>query len=257
MRTLLLTVLLTMLTLTTSADETTTNNLLNQDFSTGWSGTATQRHGNSVVAAVNDTYIKSDDVSLKDDANLTEAQLQDGFTSNHSFKYWHWNNYNSTVTSTVTITGADGEATTQIRTYSSTGCGSINCGSYQSGSDTLSISRSTQTDFDINVRYDFTDTSNSTSHYSVDLKQPSLTVTYESEPIDQSIQDEITEIFEDLQEEIFEDMETKKYIWKEELAEYFQDGINDPELTVLKFIPERLEHRDMKSGGLLPEVENV
>jgi len=189
------------------AEETTTSNLLSQDFSTGWSGTATQRHGNSTVAAVNNTYIKSDDVSLKDDANLTEAQLQDGFTTNHSFKYWHWNNYNSTVTSKVTITGADGEATTQIRTYNSTGCGYINCGSFQSGSDTLSLSRSTQTDFDINVRYDFTDTSNSTSHYSVDLKQPSLTVTYESEPIDQSIQDEINEIFEDLQEEVFEDME--------------------------------------------------
>lgn len=57
--------------------------------------------------------------------------------------------------------------------------------------------------------------------------------------------------------EVFEDMETKKYIWKEELDAYFQDGINDPELTVLKFIPERLEYRDMKSGGLLPEVENV
>ena len=195
-----------MLTLTTSsAEETTTNNLISQDFSTGWSGTATQRHDNSTVAAVDDTYIKSDDVSLKDDANLTEAQLQDGFTSNHSFKYWHWNNYNSTVTSTVTVTKADGEATTQIRTYNSTGCGYINCGSYQSGSDTLSISRSTQTDFDINVRYDFTDTSNSTSHYSVDLKEPSLTVTYESEPIDQSIQDEINDILEDLEEFFFEE----------------------------------------------------
>ena len=57
--------------------------------------------------------------------------------------------------------------------------------------------------------------------------------------------------------EVFEDMETKKYIWKEELAAYFQDGINDPDLTVLKFIPERLGHRDIKSGGLLPEAENV
>jgi hypothetical protein len=102
MRFIVLTILLMMLTLTTSsAEETTTNNLISQDFSTGWSGTATGRHGNGTVAAVNDTYIKSDDVSLKDDANLTEAQLQDGFTSNHSFKYWHWNNYNSTVTSKV------------------------------------------------------------------------------------------------------------------------------------------------------------
>jgi len=215
--------LLIMLILTTSikSEETTTNNLLSQDFSSKWSGTATQRHGNGVVAAVNNTYIQSDDISLKDDANLTEPQLQDGFTTNHSFKYWHWNNYDSTVTSTVTITGADGEATTQIRTYSSTGCGSINCGSYQSGADTLSVSRNTQTDYDIDVRYNFTDTSNSTSHYSVDLKEPSLTVAYESEPIDQSIQDEINTIFEDLQEEIFEDME--EFTFEEETFTFSEE----------------------------------
>ncbi len=57
--------------------------------------------------------------------------------------------------------------------------------------------------------------------------------------------------------EVYADMETKEFIWKEELATYFQGGINDPELTVLKFIPERLEFRDMKTGGLLPEVENL
>ena len=224
--------LLIMLILTTSikSEETTTNNLLSQDFSSKWSGTATQRHGNGVVAAVNNTYIQSDDISLKDDANLTEPQLQDGFTTNHSFKYWHWNNYDSTVTSTVTITGADGEATTQIRTYSSTGCGSINCGSYQSGADTLSVSRNTQTDYDIDVRYNFTDTSNSTSHYSVDLKDPSLTVTYESEPIDQSIQDEINTIFEDLQEEIFEDME--EFIFEEETFTFSEEPQFEMEMPV-------------------------
>ena len=239
MRILLLIVLLITLTLTTSAEETTTSNLLSQDFSTSWSGTATLRHGNGTVAAVNNTYIKSDDVSLKDDANLTEVQLQDGFTSNHSFKYWHWNNYNSTVKSTVTITGADGETTTQIRTYNSTGCGSINCGSYQSGSDNLSISRSTQTDFDINVRYDFTDTSNSTSHYSVDLKQPSLTITYESEPIDQSIQDEINEIFEDLQEEVFEDIE--EFTFEEETFTFNEEPQFEMEVEDFTFAEEFVE----------------
>ena len=234
--------LLMMLILTTSsAEETTTNNLISQNFSTGWSGTATGRHGNSTVAAVNNTYIKSDDVSLKDDANLTEAQLQDGFTSNHSFKYWHWNNYNSTVTSTVTVTKPDGEATTQIRTYSSTGCGYINCGSYQSGSDTLSISRNTQTDFDINVRYDFTDTSNSTAHYSVDLKEPSLTITYESEPIDQSIQDEINEIFEDLQEEVFEDIE--EFFFEEEAFTFNEEIFTEEiiEMVEMETLPSTVE----------------
>ena len=241
-----------MLILTTSAEETTTNNLLSQDFSTNWSGTATGRHGNSTVAAVNNTYIKSDDVSLKDDANLTEAQLQDGFTSNHSFKYWHWNNYNSTVTSKVTITKADGEVTTQIRTYNSTGCGYINCGSYQSGSDTLSISRNTQTDFDINVRYDFTDTSNCTAHYSLDLKEPSLTITYESEPIDQSIQDEINDIFEDLQEEVFEDME--EFFFEEETFTFTEEPQFEMEVEMemetFAFAEEFVEEFLMEDEGM-------
>ncbi len=57
--------------------------------------------------------------------------------------------------------------------------------------------------------------------------------------------------------EVLIDMETKKYVWNEELGPYFQGGINDPELTVLKFIPKRLEYRDMKAGGFLPEVENL
>ena len=90
----------------------------------------------------------------------------------------------------------------------------------------MSISRSTQTDFDINVRYDFTDTSNSTSHWSVDLKEPSLTVTYESEPIDQSIQDEINEIFEELEEEILEDFNEEVFEDMEEFTfeeETFKD----------------------------------
>ncbi len=56
---------------------------------------------------------------------------------------------------------------------------------------------------------------------------------------------------------IFVDMETKKSIWKDALAPYFKEGVDDPELTVLKFIPERIEFRDMKTGSLLPETENL
>ncbi|MCP4255065.1 MAG: pyridoxamine 5'-phosphate oxidase family protein [Candidatus Scalindua sp.] len=57
--------------------------------------------------------------------------------------------------------------------------------------------------------------------------------------------------------EVLLDMETKKYVWNEGLEPYFPGGINDPELTVLKFNPEKLEYRDMKVGGLLPEIENL
>ena len=189
---------------TTNAEEVTTGNLLDQNFDNGsWSGTADGRHGSSVIAAHNDEHITSDDVSLRNDANLTQEQINDGFTTNHSFRYWHWNDFNSTVQSTVTVVGSDGETTTQTRTYNSTGCGSINCGSYNTGADSLSISRNNQTDYNINVRYDFSDTSNATGHYGVDLKEPSLTVTYESDPVrlDTNLENEIIELFDDFKPE--------------------------------------------------------
>jgi hypothetical protein len=192
------------LSLTSNAEEVTTGNLLDQNFDNGsWSGSADGRHGSNVIAAHNDEYIASDDISLADDANLTQDQINDGFTTNHSFKYWHWNNFNSTVQTTVTVVGSDGETTTQTRTYNSTGCGYINCGSYNTGSDSLSISRNSETDYNINVRYDFSDTSNSTGHYGVDLKEPSLTVTYESDPVrlDTSLENEIIELFDDFKPE--------------------------------------------------------
>jgi len=57
--------------------------------------------------------------------------------------------------------------------------------------------------------------------------------------------------------EVLVDMETKKYVWNDGLELYFPGGINNLELSALKFIPERLEYREIKSGGLFPEVENL
>ena len=183
----------------------TTNNLLDKNFDNGsWTGTADGRHGSNVIAAEHDTYIQSDDISLKNDANLTELQIQNGYTTNHEFEYWHWNTYDSSVKSTVTITGANGETTTQIRNYNSSSCGSVNCGDYVTGSDTYTVLSNLQTDYDLSVRYDFTDSSNATeNHYGVDLREPSLTVTYESDPfvLNEDIRDEIKNVLEEFKPE--------------------------------------------------------
>ena len=230
-------------TLTISAEEITTNNLLNQNFdSNSWSGTADGRHGSTVIAAEHDTYIESEDISVKNDAGLTELQMQNGFTTNHQFEYWHWNTYESNVKSTVTITGADGETTTQIRNYASDSCGSNNCGSFSVGSDTSIVLRNVQTDYDLSVRYDFTDSSNATnSHYGVDLKEPSLTITYESQPIELKVQDIIQDLFEDFTleedlkfEEKFEMVEFKEEpmvmeIMEEPIMEEFFEIMSMPE----------------------------
>ena len=201
----------------------TTNNLLDKNFDNGsWTGTADGRHGSNVIASEHNTYIQSDDISLKNDANLTELQIQNGYTTNHEFEYWHWNTYDSSVKSTVTITGANGETTTQIRNYNSSSCGSFNCGDYVTGSDTYTVLSSLQTDYDLSVRYDFTDSSNATeNHYGVDLKEPSLTVTYESDPfvLNEDIRDEIKNVLEEFKPE-------KEFIVKEEFK--FVEIRNEP-----------------------------
>jgi len=203
--------LLILLSTTLNSAETTTQNLLDTNFDNGgWSGTADGRHGSSIVAAEHDVYIESSSISLRNNASLTEEQIQYGFTTNHSFEYWHWNDYDSNVQSTQTIIGADGETITQIRNYSSTGCGYINCGSYSTGSDSVVVSSNLQTDYDVSIRYDFTDTSLATnSHYGVDLRNPSLTITYESDPVvlDNTTTAFLNSTFDDITEDLkFEDL---------------------------------------------------
>ena len=222
----------------------TTNNLLDKNFDNGsWTGTADGRHGSNVIASEHDTYIQSDDISLKNDANLTELQIQNGYTTNHEFEYWHWNTYDSSVKSTVTITGANGETTTQIRNYNSSSCGSVNCGDYVTGSDTYTVLSSLQTDYDLSVRYDFTDSSNATeNHYGVDVREPSLTVTYESDPfvLNEDIRDEIKDVLEKFKPE-------KEFIVKEEF----------------KFVEIRTEPKPMEEPKVIeqyktePKIEKV
>jgi len=226
------------------AAEVTTNNLLDKNFDNGsWTGTADGRHGSNVIASEHDTYIQSDDISLKNDANLTELQIQNGYTTNHEFEYWHWNTYDSNVKSTVTITGANGETTTQIRNYNSSSCGSVNCGDYVTGSDTYTVFSNLQTDYDLSVRYDFTDSSNATeNHYGVDLREPSLTVTYESDPfvLNEDIRDEIKNVLEEFKPE-------KEFIVKKEF----------------KFVEIRTEPKPMEEPKVIeqyktePKIEKV
>jgi hypothetical protein len=248
MRIIVLISLLMISILTTSirSEEVTTSNILNQNFDSGeWSGTATDRHGSNIVAGHNGDYIQSDSYSLTTDVGLTEAQIQNGFTTNHSFKYWHWNDYNSTVESTLTITGQD-ETITQNRTYDSVGCGFTNCGSYVTGSDSVIIQRNTESDYSIDVRYDFSDTSNSTGHWSVDLKEPTITVTYESQPLDISIQNEIVELFDDFKPEedikIIED----NFTFEEEPIMDMGPEVKMEEMEMVEFFDEPVMMEEMK-----------
>jgi hypothetical protein len=157
----------------------TTDNLLNQTYFNGttpingWSGTNDHSHGGSIIAGVHGEYLENT-ITLGD--TLNQSQMNGGWTSTFGSDIWHWNDYQSTVRMTQTITGADGTITTQVRDVVSSPCGGNNCGSYVTYTDSYTQGINNQSNFDIKVRYDFSDTSQSSSHWSPDIKNPTLII---------------------------------------------------------------------------------
>lgn len=185
----------------TIADPTTTGNLIPQQFFNNnqqhneWTCTdPTHNHGNNIGAMVNGDHLMHPGVSLADDVNMTEAQIQNGWSSTMGADIWHWNTSTSTTKMTQTITDSAGNVTTQIREVELSSCGGMNCGSFNTYTDTHVQGANTATDFQIAVRFDFAESTNSTSHYAVDIKNPTLNITYEENPQPQISQDTLTEL---------------------------------------------------------------
>ena len=185
----------------TVADPTTTGNLIPQQFFNNnqqhneWTCTdPTHNHGNNIGAMVNGDHLMHPGVSLADDVNMTEAQIQNGWSSTMGADIWHWNTSTSTTTMTQTITDSAGNVTTQTRDVVLGSCGRINCGGYNTYTDTHIQGANTATDFQIAVRFDFTESTNRTSHWAVDIKNPTLNITYEQNPIPQISQETLTQL---------------------------------------------------------------
>jgi len=188
-----------MLTLTTSKAETT-NNLVSQDFTSGWSGTNIDTtHGSGVIAGVNNEYIESDSVSLND-SNVNKNSLNNGFEITGSSKIWFWNSNSQSVTQSIKVTDDNGNLTTQNRTISGT-CATFNGCAYEDMTDTMIFGNNTVQDYDVVLRYDFS-VPNTTGHYGADLKEPSLIVNYTYVPdINETVEQELINLFTDFEPE--------------------------------------------------------
>lgn len=217
MRFVVLTILLTILIPTISLTETS-NNLVSQDFTTGWSGTNVgTTHGNDTIAGVNSQYVESDSVSLSNDLELNKPTINNGFTITGSSEIWFWNSYTQSVTQTIKTVDDNGNIITQNRVISGVQNG------YQTYSDQLIVSSNTQSDYDITLRYDFS-VPGTTGHYGADLKNPSLTVdyTYKAE-IDTTTENLLTS----LTDEITEDLYFKNLSFDDEKLVDFKDEPTD------------------------------
>ena len=230
MQYIVLIVLLMILTLTTSKAETT-NNLVSQDFTSGWSGTNIDTtHGSGVIAGVNNEYIESDSVSLND-SNVNKGSLNNGFEITGSSKIWFWNSNSQSVTQSIKVTDDNGNLTTQNRTISGS-CATFNGCTYEDMTDTMIFGKNTVQDYDVVLRYDFS-VPNTTGHYGADLKEPSLIVNYNYVPdINETVEQELINLFTDFEPE--EDIKIKEQFTFEIFEEPTMEVMEEP--TMEEFI---------------------
>lgn len=218
--------LLISLSLASSVYAETTNNLVSQDFSTGWTNTGNTYHGNLTIAGVHNGTVESDTISLNS-VDINKESLNEGFSVTGSADIWFWNNETQSVTQTIKTVDDNGQTITQNRTVSGT-CATWNGCDYSSMTDTLIINSNTQQDYDVSLRYSFSVPSQPNGHYGADLKNPSLTVSYTYvPPLDQTTQNELFAMNKSINEDLsildFYDAEilTEEFKFEEEKIEEF------------------------------------
>ena len=191
-------------TCTTSTAGTTTGNVLtNSTFGTGstystqdWTISGDVGHGHN--GAPGTTYTGQNtsggvlafegnpagkiyqDVDLVGDGKLTQAQINEGFTSTMSADIWFWNNIENTTTLKQTITAADGTVTTQVRNINDHDPNrAMNGGQWTNYTDSYTHTSNTQKDFTIRaeVYNETADTNYDSAHYGPDVDNVELSVT--------------------------------------------------------------------------------
>lgn len=218
--------LLISLSLASSVFAETTNNLVSQDFSTGWTNTDNTYHGNLTIAGVHNGTVESDTVSLNS-LDINKESLNEGFSITGSADIWFWNNQTQSVTQTIKTVDDNGGIVTQNRTVSGT-CATWNGCDYGSMTDTMIIGSNSQQDYDVNLKYSFYVPNQTSGHYGADLKNPSLTVSYTYvPPLNQTTQNELFEMNKSISEDLnilnFYDTNilTEEFKFEEEKIEEF------------------------------------
>jgi hypothetical protein len=163
---------------TAYSQTTTTTNLTPKVFTTinGWSGTnLSSTHGNETIAGVSGKSIQNT-ISLTN-VGLSKAQINEGFTSTQGVDVWFWSgNPNQNVTMTQILTDANGGVTTQNRiiTYVPS--------YFNTYTNIAVVDKNTQDNFNITSKFSFYESTNSPYHASADLMNPTLSITYITNP---------------------------------------------------------------------------
>lgn len=115
-------------------------------------------------------------ISVKDDGELTQAEINNGFSSELSADIWYWNDTTNTTTMKQTITGASGSVTTQERIIS--GKNLSNSGNvFVNYTDTYINNGNTETDYTIKVTINNSGL-NYNGHWGPDIDDIELDIEY-------------------------------------------------------------------------------
>ena len=163
---------------TAYSQTTTTTNLTPKVFTTinGWSGTnLSSTHGNETIAGVSGKSIENT-ISLTN-SGLSKEQINEGFTSTQGADIWFWSgNQNQNVTMTQILTDSNGGVTTQnkIIPYVSS--------YYNTYTNVAVVDKNILNNYSITSKFSFYESSNSPYHASADLMNPTLSITYVTNP---------------------------------------------------------------------------
>jgi hypothetical protein len=238
--------------LTVQAETITTPNLLSANFLDGsWSGDTTSNHGSNIIAGVDKQSISST-ISVIDDGQLYQFEMNQGFTSTQEAEVWFWNSAEQSMTMSQTIVGDSGSTISQSLQIEGTCINFNGCNYQNSGTNVIVIGENNETDYDIISNFSFSVPGYSGTHMGADLKNPSLTLSF-------TLPD-FVENFEAVNE--WEEIKFKEeYIWADEIFEQFYmeeeeifftspsmnfEPFEPPEEYIMEYEDEAIKEMDME-----------
>ena len=172
-------VILLLFPLSLFAEVVTTTNLISQDFTDGsWNNPVNSWHSSNDLAGWNGLTHSTSVVYENDD-------LKSGFDMTTGAEIFHWYN-NQTVHITQSVTLDDGSVTSQTKSYLASR------GTVHDVANTIIIGSNTSADYELGMSILFEDTRGQVGHYSADVRDPYITLTYDNTPpLSQELETEI------------------------------------------------------------------
>ncbi len=245
MRTIFLISGLILLTLTISAEEITTDNLISQDFTDGsWNNPVNSWHSSNDLAGWNGLEHTTEVTYTPE----TEALKQNGFEMTAGGEIFHWYN-GQTVYVNQSVTLDNGTVFEQTKSYTASR------GTVHDVENTIVINSNTSDSYDLGMGILFEDTRGQVGHYSADFRDPFITLTYDDTvfQLDEVVEQELTDLFTEFKpekdlklEETFkvvelfnEPIEMKEELKIEEFIEIISMPEKEPE--VIEEMPNAIE----------------